>query len=79
MKSYSSNITGVDGVAIGTECNHKPKITMEKVTITLELANAITQYLGTRPYQEVVSLIAEIQKQYAEAQSLKVVKDEVQP
>jgi len=79
MKSYSSNITGVDGVAIGTECNHKPKTTMEKVTITLELANAITQYLGTRPYQEVVSLIAEIQKQYAEAQSLKVVKDEVQP
>jgi hypothetical protein len=48
----------------------------ESVTITLELANAITQYLGTRPYQEVASLIAEIQKQYAEAQSLKVVKDE---
>lgn len=48
----------------------------EKVTLTLELANAITQYLGTRPYQEVVSLIGEIQKQYAEAQSLKVVKDE---
>lgn len=37
----------------------------EKVTITLELANAITQYLGTRPYQEVAPLIAEIQKQYA--------------
>jgi hypothetical protein len=48
----------------------------ESVTITLELANAITQYLGTRPYQEVASLIAEIQKQYAEAQSLKVVKGE---
>lgn len=47
---------------------------MEKVTITLELANAITQYLGTRPYQEVSALIAEIQKQYAE--QLKVVKDE---
>jgi hypothetical protein len=38
----------------------------EKISITLELANAITQYLGTRPYQEVASLIAEIQKQYAE-------------
>jgi len=48
---------------------------MEKVTITLELANAITQYLGTRPYQEVASLIAEIQKQYKE-QQLTVVKDE---
>lgn len=49
----------------------------EKVTISLELANAITQYLGTRPYQEVAALIAEIQKQYAEEQSLKVLKDEV--
>jgi hypothetical protein len=47
---------------------------MEKVTITLELANAITQYLGSRPYQEVATLIAEMQKQYKE--QLKVVKDE---
>lgn len=50
---------------------------MEKVTISLELANAITQYLGTRPYQEVAALITEIQKQYQEEQSLKVVKSEV--
>lgn len=49
----------------------------EKVTITLELANAITQYLGSRPYQEVASLIAEMQKQYKE--QMTVVKDEVQP
>ena len=50
----------------------------EKVIITIELANAITQYLGTRPYQEVASLISEIQKQYAEQKSenLSVVKDE---
>lgn len=48
----------------------------EKVSFSLELANAITQYLGTRPYQEVASLIAEIQKQYQEEQSLKVVKSE---
>lgn len=41
----------------------------EKVTISLELANAITQYLGTRPYQEVAALIAEIQKQYSEQKS----------
>ena len=47
---------------------------MEKVTITLELANAITQYLGSRPYHEVATLIAEMQKQYKE--QLKVVKDE---
>lgn len=39
---------------------------MEKVTITIELANAITQYLGTRPYAEVAGLIGEIQKQYNE-------------
>jgi hypothetical protein len=46
----------------------------ETVAITLELANAITQYLGSRPYQEVAALIAEMQKQYQE--QLKVVKDE---
>jgi len=38
----------------------------EKVIITIELANAITNYLGTRPYQEVAALIAELQKQYQE-------------
>ena len=47
----------------------------ETVTITLELANAITQYLGSRPYQEVATLIAEMQKQYKEQLSV-VPKDE---
>ena len=46
----------------------------EKVTITLELTNAIINYLGSRPYQEVATLIAEMQKQYQE--QLAVVKDE---
>jgi hypothetical protein len=46
----------------------------ETVAITLELTNAIINYLGSRPYQEVASLIAEMQKQYQE--QLKVVKDE---
>lgn len=36
---------------------------MEKVTITVELANAILGYLGTKPYTEVAGLVAEIQKQ----------------
>lgn len=36
---------------------------MEKVTITIELANAILNYLSTKPYQEVAVLIAELQKQ----------------
>ena len=36
---------------------------MNEVTLTLPLVNAILQYLGTRPYQEVFALITEIQKQ----------------
>ena len=48
---------------------------MEKVTITLELTNAIINYLGSRPYQEVATLIAEMQKQYKEQLSV-VPKDE---
>jgi len=40
MKSYSSNITGVDGVAIGTECNHKPKTTMSELKELTELEKA---------------------------------------
>lgn len=36
---------------------------MKEVTFTIELANALLQYLGTRPYQEVVGLITEMQKQ----------------
>lgn len=33
------------------------------ITLTLPLVNAILQYLGTRPYQEVFPLVAEIQAQ----------------
>ena len=33
------------------------------ITLTLPLVNAILHYLGTRPYQEVFPLVAEIQNQ----------------
>ena len=33
----------------------------QNVTLTLGLVNAMLQYLGTRPYQEVYTLIQEIQ------------------
>jgi hypothetical protein len=35
---------------------------MKEITLPIELANAILQYLGQRPYQEVAQLIAEMQK-----------------
>lgn len=35
---------------------------LEKVWFTLETANQIIGYLGTRPYQEVFLLMAQIQK-----------------
>jgi hypothetical protein len=35
---------------------------VEKVWFTLETANQIVGYLGTRPYQEVFQLMAQIQK-----------------
>ena len=35
---------------------------IEKVWFTLETANQIVGYLGTRPYQEVFQLMAQIQK-----------------
>jgi len=38
---------------------------MKQVTITLDYANALLQYLGNRPYAEVAGLIAELQKQVA--------------
>ena len=36
---------------------------MKEITLTTALVNTILQYLGTRPYQEVFQIIAEIQKQ----------------
>jgi hypothetical protein len=35
---------------------------IEKVWFTLETANQIVGYLGTRPYQEIFHLMAQIQK-----------------
>ena len=35
------------------------------ITLTLDYANALLQYLGNRPYAEVAGLIAELQKQVA--------------
>jgi hypothetical protein len=43
---------------------------MKEITLPIELANAILQYLGQRPYQEVAAMIAQMQ-QAAQAQSVK--------
>jgi len=39
---------------------------MDKLTLTTELINAIMQYLGTKPFVEVIGLITEVQKQAAD-------------
>ena len=39
---------------------------MKEITLTTPLINTVLQYLGTRPYQEVFQIIAEIQKQAQE-------------
>ena len=36
---------------------------MEKITLSVQLFNAITSYLATKPFQEVVQLIAAIEKE----------------
>ena len=36
---------------------------MEKIQVSTNLLNAILQYLGTRPYQEVFQLIEAIQNE----------------
>jgi len=35
---------------------------MKEITLPIELANAILQYLGQRPYQEVAAMIAQMQQ-----------------
>lgn len=35
---------------------------MESVTLPIQLANAILNYLGQRPYIEVAGMIAELQR-----------------
>jgi hypothetical protein len=42
--------------------NNEGIVMIEKVWFTLENANDIVGYLGTRPYQEVYQLMAMIQK-----------------
>lgn len=37
----------------------------QKIELTLSLINSVMQYLGTRPYAEVVALISAIQEQAA--------------
>ena len=52
----------------------------EKVSLSLELVNAILNYLGNQKYNETAALIGEIQKQYSEQSApLKVVEDETKP
>jgi len=36
---------------------------MEKITLPLNLVNAIMGYLGKQPYDQVFQLIAEVQKE----------------
>jgi hypothetical protein len=38
---------------------------MEKITLPIDLVNAILQYMASRPYNEVFQLIAAIQEQAA--------------
>ena len=39
---------------------------MEKITLQINLVNAVLQYLGTRPYGEVFQIIEAIQKEAKE-------------
>ena len=36
---------------------------MEKITLSVNLVNAVLQYLGTQPYQNVYQLIEALQKE----------------
>ena len=36
---------------------------MENINLSTQLINKVMAYLGTRPYQEVFQIIAEIQKE----------------
>ncbi len=38
---------------------------MKEITLTLDLVNALMNYIGTRPYAEVHHLISEVQRQAA--------------
>jgi hypothetical protein len=51
---------------------------MEKITIQINLVNAVLQYLGTRPYGEVFQIIEAIQKEAKEQTPQEVKAEEVQ-
>jgi hypothetical protein len=36
---------------------------MEKITLSVNLVNAVLQYLGTQPYQNVYQLVEAMQKE----------------
>ena len=36
---------------------------MDEIKLSVDLVNAVLQYLGTRPFVEVAGLISEVQKQ----------------
>jgi len=36
---------------------------MEKISLSLNLVNAVMQYLGTKPFQEVFQLVQAIQQE----------------
>jgi len=36
---------------------------MEKVSLSVQLVNAVMQYLGTKPFQEVFQIIEAVQKE----------------
>lgn len=38
-----------------------------KISLTVELLNTIIQYLGTKPYQEVFTMVQQIQEQASQA------------
>lgn len=40
---------------------------MEKVTISLELANQILAYLGKKPFEEVYTIIERFQREHKES------------
>jgi len=52
---------------------------VEKVWFTLETANQIVGYLGTKPYQEVFQLMAQIQKAVDVQREEKAAQSAAQP
>jgi hypothetical protein len=43
---------------------------MKEITLPIDLANTLLQYLATRPYQEVVQIIGALQKAATEPSDL---------